>query len=83
MVLEAGRDLLHPAGTLQGWLLGDHQTASPAGDGFFEAMDIVLVEDTRRLAWPFPDADQDYDTLGRHGCIASLPEKNKFMLLDL
>lgn len=42
---EACKDLLHPAGTLQGWLLGDHQTASLAGDGLFVGADVALAEE--------------------------------------
>ena len=64
--VEARKDLLHPAGTLQGWLFGDHRTASLAGDESFVGVDIALAEDSQCMGWPFADVERGCDTLGRH-----------------
>lgn len=63
--VEARKGLLHPAGTLQGRLFGDHRTTSLAGDGLFVGADIALAGERQCMGWPFPDAEWECDTLGR------------------
>lgn len=80
-VLVAHKDSLHPAGTFQGQLFGDHWAASLAGDGLVVRLDTVLAEkgwDGRSLMFRV-----GVQHLGKMILFFCLQKNSKFVLLDL